>query len=74
MQDLSGIQLKFRTHRIAFTSDIEKAFLQTELNDKDRDATRLLWLKDINLLTVQTVQKLTDFAAFCLEQRPHSFY
>ena len=43
MQDL-----RFRTHRIAFTADIEKAFLQIELNNKDREATRFIWLKDIN--------------------------
>ena len=36
---------QLRTHRIAFTADIEKAFLQIELNNQDRDHTRLLWLK-----------------------------
>ncbi|XP_068692706.1 uncharacterized protein [Montipora foliosa] len=46
MQDLTGILLKFTTHRIAFTVDIEKALLQIELNNRDRDATRFLWLKD----------------------------
>ena len=71
MQDLTGILLKFRTHRIAFTADIEKAFLQVELNNQDMDATRLLWLKDIkNPLTVRIIWKLADFAAFYLEQRP----
>ena len=39
MQDLTGILLKFRTHIIAFTVDIEKAFRQIELNNQDRDAT-----------------------------------
>ena len=48
MQEFIVILLRFRTHQTAFTADIEKAFLQIELNFADRDATRFLWLKDLN--------------------------
>ena len=60
MQDLTAILLKFRTHRIAFTADIEKAFLQIELNNQDRDATRFLWLNDIN----KSVNSADNFEAY----------
>ena len=63
MQDLTGNLLKFRTHRIAFTADIEKAFLQIELNNQDRDTTRFLWLKDINKF-VNSVDNLEAYR-FC---------
>ncbi|XP_063544905.1 uncharacterized protein LOC134753073 [Cydia strobilella] len=46
LEDLTGLLIKFRTHQIGLTSDIEKAFLQMALHEKDRDVTRFLWLKD----------------------------
>ena len=39
IQRLQNMFLAFRSHKIAFTADIEKAFLQLELNTQDRDAT-----------------------------------
>ena len=38
--------LKFRTHNVAFVGDIEKAFLQIELCDEQRDLLRFIWFKD----------------------------
>ena len=47
IQRLQNMLLTFRSHKIAFTTDIEKPCLQIELNAQDRDATRFLWLKDV---------------------------
>jgi len=41
--DLLSILIKFRLNKIAFTTDIKKAFLQISLAEKDRDAVRFLW-------------------------------
>jgi len=47
LEDLHGLLLRFRTHKVALTADIEKAFLQVGLQPTDRDVTRFLWLKDL---------------------------
>ena len=46
LNNMTGMLLRFRLPRIAMVSDIEKAFLQVGLHERDRDATRFLWLKD----------------------------
>ena len=48
IQRLQNMLLAFRSHKIAFTADIEKAFLQIEHNTQDRDASRFPWLKDVD--------------------------
>ncbi|XP_045198527.1 uncharacterized protein LOC123552846 [Mercenaria mercenaria] len=48
LNDLTGILMRFRLHRFAVCTDIEKAFLHVQLDEKDRDVTRFLWLSDSN--------------------------
>ena len=46
IQKLFNILIKFRSHPIAITSDIEKAFLMISISRVDRDVLRFLWLED----------------------------
>ena len=52
LQDLTGILLRFRLNKVAIVADIEKAFLQIGLNEKQKDVTRFFWLKNLNNLNV----------------------
>ena len=47
-QNIMDILLRFRIHRVAVISDIEKAFLMVSVSEEDRDALRFLWIHDIN--------------------------
>ena len=54
LEDLCGLLIRFRTKRIGIIADIEKAFLQVEVQPKERDVTRFLWLKNINLPVIKS--------------------
>ncbi|XP_068690782.1 uncharacterized protein [Montipora foliosa] len=45
---LFDILLRFREHEVALTADIEKAFLNIEIDPEHRDFVRSLWVKDPN--------------------------
>ena len=47
-QKILDILLRFRTHKIALTADIEKAFLMVSVQESDRDVLRFLWFDDIH--------------------------
>ncbi|KIH45327.1 hypothetical protein ANCDUO_24633, partial [Ancylostoma duodenale] len=42
------VLLQFRTHKNTMVADIQKAFLQIRLPDHHRDATRFLWIKNLD--------------------------
>ena len=48
MPSLFETLMRFRSHAIALTGDIEKAFLQIEISKPDRDLLRFLWYDDVN--------------------------
>ncbi|XP_068726524.1 uncharacterized protein [Montipora capricornis] len=45
---LFDILLRFRIHEVALTADIEKAFLNIEIDPEHRDFVRFLWVEDPN--------------------------
>jgi len=46
LKNLMGVLLRFRVNLYAMTGDIEKAFLQLELDPKDRDSVRFFWFEE----------------------------
>ncbi|XP_065917547.1 uncharacterized protein [Dysidea avara] len=42
--DMCSILLRFRSHAIGISTDLEKAFLHVRLDESDRDNTRFFWL------------------------------
>lgn len=42
--ELLEVLIRFRENQVAFIGDIEKAFLQIAIAEKDRDALRFLWV------------------------------
>ena len=53
---LFDILLKFRSNPIGLVADIEKAFHQIVIEQKDRDALRVLWFDDITKAKPEIVQ------------------
>lgn len=39
--------LRFLTHKVALTDDIEKSFFMVSISEKDRDVLRFLWVDNI---------------------------
>ena len=48
MPELVRVLMGFRCHLIAVVGDLEKAFLQIEMSDEDRDYLRTLWVSNFD--------------------------
>ncbi|VDI17558.1 Hypothetical predicted protein [Mytilus galloprovincialis] len=70
LNDISTLLMRFRDTRCAVVTDIEKAFLQITLDEKDRDMTRLFWLKDSTDLTSELITY--RFKAILFAKNPRS--
>ncbi|MCP3662679.1 MAG: hypothetical protein GY696_09320, partial [Gammaproteobacteria bacterium] len=46
LPSLVGVLFRFRFYPYVMTADIEKAFLQVNIRDEDKDSTRFLWFRD----------------------------
>ena len=53
---LFDLMIDFRSHSIALTADIEKAFLQISIQETDRDYLRFYWFDDITVDNPAIVQ------------------
>ena len=56
MPSIFDILIRFRSHAIALTADIEKAFLRIGVKEADRNALRFLWFEDIHAKMPQVIQ------------------
>ena len=52
---LYSILLRFRENRIALVGDIEKAFLNVEVDEADRDCLRFLWVSNVEGENAETL-------------------
>ncbi|XP_053400768.1 uncharacterized protein LOC123558691 [Mercenaria mercenaria] len=68
LNNITSLLVRFRLKKFAVTTDIEKAFLNIVLHEKDRDVTRFLWLsnpKDSNSQLITFRFKVVLFGATC---------
>ena len=68
--NLFDVLVRFRSHCIAVTADIEKAFLMIGIIPADRDVLRFLWLKDPTKLNSQILHFRFTRVVFGLRPSP----
>jgi hypothetical protein len=67
---LYSILIRFREKRVVLVGDIEKAFLNEEVDRADRDSLRFLWVKDVENEDQETLVYRFCRVAFGLNSSP----
>ena len=69
---LFDILLRFRVglHEVALTADIEKAFLNTEIDPKHRNFVRFLWVEDLNKENLEVMELRLARVVFGVNSSP----
>ncbi|XP_055308893.1 uncharacterized protein LOC129572817 [Sitodiplosis mosellana] len=74
-EDLFNILIRFRTHAVAFTADIEKMYLHVKLDEQDQPFHKILWrdsvekpIEDYQLTTVTFGVNISPFIAVATVQ------
>ena len=65
--------MKFRIFKVGIVADIEKAFLQILIATEDRDATRFIWLKDIQNAVIEDNLQHYRFLCILFRASPSPF-
>ena len=62
--------VRFRMKPIAMTADIEKAFLQIQVSESDKDKLRFLWVDDVNSSSPSVIEMRHKRLVFGLTSSP----
>lgn len=67
---LFDILVRFRENNIALLGDIEKAFLNVEVDPIDRNCLRFLWVEDFNAKDISVVVYRFNRVVFGVNSSP----
>ena len=70
ISEIPDVLVRFRYHKVALVSDIEKAFLMVQVAELDRDVLRFLWVDDPNSDSPKVIVKRFNRVVFGVTSSP----
>ena len=67
---LFDLLLRFRVHEVALTADVEKVFLNIEIDPEHRNFVRFLWVKALNKENLEVMDLLFACVVFGVNSSP----